>query len=162
MLLQMVYFILFYGQIVFHRVYVPHLYPFICHWTLRLLPCLGCCLQRTLGCMYLFELHLGSPCHHITSLYVCPGVGLKDHKLALSENEMVGWHHWLDGHEFDQAPGVGGRQGGLVCCSSWGRKESDMTERLNWYFWTVELEKTLESPLDCKEIQPINPKGNQS
>ena len=45
---------------------------------------------------------------------------------------MVGWYHWLNGHEFEQALGVGDGQGGLVCCSSWGCKESDMTERLNW------------------------------
>ena len=41
---------------------------------------------------------------------------------------MVGWHHRLDGLEFEQAPGVGIGQGGLACCSSWGRKKSDMTE----------------------------------
>ena len=44
---------------------------------------------------------------------------------------MVEWHHRLDGHEFEQAPGVGYGQGGLVCCSSWSHKELDMTERLN-------------------------------
>ena len=43
----------------------------------------------------------------------------------------VGGHHGLDGHEFEQAPGVGGGQGGLVSCSPWGPKESDTTERLN-------------------------------
>ena len=48
------------------------------------------------------------------------------------EDEMVGWHHWLDGHEFEQSPGVGDGQGGLACCSPWGRKEWDMTEPLNW------------------------------
>ena len=48
------------------------------------------------------------------------------------EDEMVGWYHWLSGHEFGQASGVGDGQGGLMCCSPWGRKESDMTERLNW------------------------------
>ena len=48
-----------------------------------------------------------------------------------TENEMVGWHHQLRGHEFEQTLGVGDRQGSLVCCSPWGRKESDMTERLN-------------------------------
>ena len=47
-------------------------------------------------------------------------------------DEMVGWHHWLDGHEFEQAPGVGDGQGSLVCCSPRGHKESDMTEWLNW------------------------------
>ena len=49
-----------------------------------------------------------------------------------TEDEMVGWHHWLHRHEFEQALGVGDRQGGLVCCSPWGHKESDMTEQLNW------------------------------
>ena len=44
---------------------------------------------------------------------------------------MAGWHHGLNGHEFEQAPGVGDRQGGLVCCDSCGHKESDTTERLN-------------------------------
>ena len=44
---------------------------------------------------------------------------------------MVGWHYQLDGHKFEQAPGIGDGQGGLACCSPWGRHESDMTERLN-------------------------------
>ena len=51
-----------------------------------------------------------------------------------TEDEMVGWHHRLDGHEFEQAPGVGDGQGCLVCCSPWGHKESDMTEQLNWTY----------------------------
>ena len=49
-----------------------------------------------------------------------------------TEDEMVGWHHWLDGHESKWTPGVGDGQGGLACCDSWGRKESDTTERLIW------------------------------
>ena len=49
-----------------------------------------------------------------------------------TEDEMAGWHHWLDGHEFEWTLGVGDGQGGLVSCSSWGRKESDTTEWLNW------------------------------
>ena len=49
----------------------------------------------------------------------------------MTEDEMVGWHHQLDGHELEQALGVGDGQGSLVCCSLWGRKESGMTERLN-------------------------------
>ena len=48
----------------------------------------------------------------------------------MTEDEMVGWHHRLDGHEFDQTPGVGDGQGDLVCCSPWGCKELDTTERL--------------------------------
>ena len=49
----------------------------------------------------------------------------------MTEDEMAGWHYRLDGHGFGQAPGVGDGQGDLVCCGSWGRKESDMTERLS-------------------------------
>ena len=49
-----------------------------------------------------------------------------------AEDEMAGWHHWLDGRESERTPGVGDGQGGLACCNSWGHKESDMTERLNW------------------------------
>ena len=49
-----------------------------------------------------------------------------------TEDEMVGWHHWLNGHGFGLTPGFGDGQGGLVCCGSWGCKESDMTEHLNW------------------------------
>ena len=49
-----------------------------------------------------------------------------------TEDEMVGWHHRLDGYEFEQAPGVGDGQGSLACCSPWGHKESDTNERLNW------------------------------
>ena len=49
-----------------------------------------------------------------------------------TEDEMVGWHQWLDGYEFVQALGVGDGQGSLECCSPWGHKELDTTERLNW------------------------------
>ena len=50
-------------------------------------------------------------------------------------DEMIGWHHWLNGHGFWWTPRVGDGQGGLVCCGSWGHKESDMAERLNWTDW---------------------------
>ena len=49
-----------------------------------------------------------------------------------TEDEMAGWHHWLDGHESEWTPGVGDGQGGLACCNSWGCKESDVTEQENW------------------------------
>ena len=49
-----------------------------------------------------------------------------------TEDKMVGRHHWLDGHEFEQAPRIGDGQRSLACCSPWGQKESDMTEQLNW------------------------------
>ena len=48
-----------------------------------------------------------------------------------TENEMVGWHHQLNEHEFEQTPGDREGQGSLACCNPWGRKESDMTEQLN-------------------------------
>ena len=49
-----------------------------------------------------------------------------------AEDEMAGWHHQLDAHEFGWTAGVGDRQGGLACCDSWGHKEADTTGRLNW------------------------------
>ena len=51
---------------------------------------------------------------------------------GLAEDEMVGWHHRLNGHGFGWTPGVGDGQGGVVCSGSWGHKESDTTEQLNW------------------------------
>ena len=57
---------------------------------------------------------------------------LKEKEKGTTEDEMVGWHHWLNGHEFKQALGVGDGQGSLACCSPWGHEESEMTERLNW------------------------------
>ena len=52
---------------------------------------------------------------------------------------MAGWHHWLHGLEFEWTPGDGDWQGGLACCDSWGCKDSDMTERLNWPELIVEI-----------------------
>ena len=49
-----------------------------------------------------------------------------------TDDEVAGWHHQLDGREFESTPGDGDGQGGLACCDSWGRKESDTTEQLNW------------------------------
>ena len=63
------------------------------------------------------------------------GKDWRQEEKGTTEDEMVGWHHWLDGHEFEQALGVGEGQGSLVCCSPWGHKESHMTERLNWWHW---------------------------
>ena len=53
-------------------------------------------------------------------------------KKGTTEDEMAGWHHWLDGREPEWTPWDGDGQGGLACCNSWGRKESDTTEQLNW------------------------------
>ena len=60
------------------------------------------------------------------------GKDWRQEEKGTTEDEMVGWHHRLNEHEFDWTPGVGDGHGGLGCCGSWGRKESDMTERLNW------------------------------
>ena len=60
-----------------------------------------------------------------------------------TEDEMVGWCHRLDGHEFDQTPGVGDGQESLVCCSPWGRKEWDTTEQLNWLGLFISAENSI-------------------
>ena len=60
------------------------------------------------------------------------GRGWGQEEKRTTEDEMAGWHHWLDGRESEWTPGVGDRQGGLACCDSWSHKESDMTERLIW------------------------------
>ena len=60
------------------------------------------------------------------------GKDWRQEEKGMTEDEMVGWHHRLSGHGFGWTPGVGDGQGGLACCSSWGRKESNTTERLNW------------------------------
>ena len=73
---------------------------------------------------------------------------------GMTEDEMAGWHHWLDGRESEWTPGVGDGQGGLACCDSWGRKESDTTERLKWMKWTwylgAEDYRQGKSPADMK------------
>ena len=60
------------------------------------------------------------------------GRGWGQEEKGTTEDEMAGWHHWLDGPESEWTPGVGDGQGGLACYDSWGRKESDTTEWLNW------------------------------
>ena len=55
----------------------------------------------------------------------------RQEKMGTTVGEMVGWHHQLNEHEFEQAPGVGEEQGCLACCSPWGHKESDRTEQLS-------------------------------
>ena len=60
-----------------------------------------------------------------------------------TEDEMVGWHHRLNEHGFEWTPGAGNGQGGLACCGSWGHKESDTTERLNWtevWLWVIKIQ----------------------
>ena len=71
-----------------------------------------------------------------------------------AEDEMVGWHRWLNGLEFEYTLGVGDGQGGLACCSPWGRKESDTTERLNW---TEEHCQWLNKGICHLPLQRLNP-----
>ena len=71
---------------------------------------------------------------------------------GMTEGEMIGRHYWLDGHEFEQALGVGDRQGSLVCCSLWDGKESDMTECLNW--------TEHNSACMLSQVQLFNPMGH--
>ena len=90
----------------------------------------GCSLE---GLMLKLKLqYFGHWCKELTHLKR-PDAG-KDwgqEEKGMTEDEMVGWHHWLNGHQFEQAVGDGEGQGSLACCSPWGLKESDMTEQLN-------------------------------
>ena len=70
---------------------------------------------------------------------------------------MVGWHHWLDGHEFEQTPGVSDGQGSLVCCGPWGRKESDSTEPWNWTDKISEIARAIFNYMFLKFAQMLRP-----
>ena len=78
-------------------------------------------------------------------------------KKGTTEDEMAGWHHWLDGRESEWTPGVGDGQGGLACCNSRSRKESDMTERLIWSDLNVLVAKlNLQRTLHCLgKVMPL-------
>ena len=83
-------------------------------------------------------------------------------KKGTTEDEMARWHHRLDGHEFEWTQGVGDGQGGLACCDSWGHKESDTTEWLNWTElidkWSLEYDariKILLDPLKWKLLSHV-------
>ena len=64
--------------------------------------------------------------------YLDAGKDWRQEEKGMTEDKMVGWHHQHNGHEFEQAPGVGEEQGSLACCGPWGCNESDTTEWLNW------------------------------
>ena len=63
------------------------------------------------------------------AFYIDAGKDGRREEKWTTEDEMVGWHHRRNGHEFEQTPGVGDEQGSLVCCSPWGRRESDISEQ---------------------------------
>ena len=79
--------------------------------------------------------HLGHLMGRTDSLGKDPDAGIdwRQEEKGMTEDENVGWHHGLNGHEFEWTQGVGDGQGGLMSCSPWGCKESDMTETLNWF-----------------------------
>ena len=91
----------------------------------------GCSLERLMLKLQYF----GPLMRRVDSLEKTLMLGLRDwgqEEKGTTEDEMAGWHHWLDGHESEWTPGVGDGQGGLACCDSWGHKESETTEWLNW------------------------------
>ena len=92
----------------------------------------GCSLE---GLMLKLKLqYFGHIMRRVDSLEKNPDAGRDwgQEEKGMTEDEMAGWHHRLDGHEFGWTPGVGDGQRGLACCSSWGHKVSDTTEWLNW------------------------------
>ena len=80
------------------------------------------------------------------------GKDWRQEERGTTEDEMVGWHHWLNGHESEQAPRVGDGQGSLACCCPWDRKKSDTTERLNW---TEDLRGN-QNPGNTFNLEPCN------
>ena len=76
------------------------------------------------------------------------GTDWRQEEKGMTEEKMVGWHHWLNGHGFGLTPGVGWGQGGLACCSSWDHKELDMTEWLNWTELISKLQHLSDTPLE--------------
>ena len=78
---------------------------------------------------------------------------------GMTEDEMAGWHHWLNGRESEWTQGVGDGQGGLACCDSWGCKESDMTEQLNWteLNWCLPLWSNFNNIMQMKKkiLEPL-------
>ena len=85
------------------------------------------------------------------------GKDWRQEEKGVTEDEMVGWHHWLDRHEFEWAPGVGDGKGRLVCCSPWGRKEWDMTELdgSGWllYFLILKIQDKFRWSLTSQVVQ---------
>ena len=93
----------------------------------------------------------GSHVENVTWLLCClcsAGKDWRREENGMTEDEMFGWHHQLNGHEIELTLGVGDGPGGLVCCSPWGCKESDTTERLNWteLNWCSSLDSSLLLP----------------
>ena len=91
------------------------------------------CREMNSGCWSWSYNTLATWCKELTH-WKSPNAGKdwRQEEKGTIEDEMAGCHHRLNGHEFEQAPGVGDGQGSLACCSQWSRKELDTTEWLNW------------------------------
>ena len=91
--------------------------------------------------------------------YTDTGKEWRQEEKGTTEDAMVEWHHQLNGHEFEQAPGPGDGQGSLACCSPWGCKELDMTEQLNWLNWNRDIKQLsgcwAGAGIVCKQAQGI-------
>ena len=85
------------------------------------------------------------------------GKDWRQEEKGTTEADKIGWHHWLNGHEFEQALGVSDRRGSLECCGPWGHKESNTAEWLNW---TEAVSTSLYSVVGVKAIRPVHPKGS--
>ena len=85
----------------------------------------------------------------------------RQEETRMTEDEMVGWYHWFNGHEFEQVPGVGDGQGSLARCSPWGRKELDMTERLNWTELNYQTNRKKETLPFAKIWMDLEGQGNR-
>ena len=134
------------------------LFVFFVHLTNRLWSAQGLCVFRIL-----FDIHFSWLIVYLLTLFeaswlVRNVIDLYDprkdsdagrdrgqEEKGMTEGEMAGWHHQLHGRESGWTPGVGDGQGGLACCDSWGRKESDMTEQLNWTERSQKIHKEIET-----------------
>ena len=92
---------------------------------------------------------------HWKRLWCWEGLGAEEK--GMTEDEMAGWHHWLDGRESEWTPGVSDGQGGLACGNSGGRKESDMTEQLNWRILILSSIVPVPIPTNSVEGSPFFP-----
>ena len=81
------------------------------------------------------------------------GKDWRQEEKGMTEDEMTGWHHWLDGRESEWILGVGDGQGGLACCDSWCHKESDMTKRLHFPFSLSRIGEGNGNPLQCSCLE---------
>ena len=96
--------------------------------------------------------NLPSTFHWVIGKDLDAGKDWRQGEKGMTEDEMVGWHHWLNGHEFEQALEVGDGQGGLACCSPWFHKDLDATKQLHWTDVCESFENFKFSSVACKAL----------